>query len=340
MKTLLHKIRYRNNQLMALASQVTGLSLSRPTYICAKMTMRCNSRCIHCDIWKIDYNEKELTTEQWMATINLLHGWLGDFQMVITGGEALLRPDMLTIFRHAVGLGIHVELLTNGIMVNNELAESIVTAGIGQVTISYDGMNAATHDRFRGAEGFHAATLSAIFAFTKYRKLHDRPLKILLKTVISRNNLLELGDIARFAESLAVNVRFQPIEENYAAKPEPEWYKKSDMWVDDIELLKSQIEVLRKMKTAGALIDNAVSEMESYVRYFEYPAELMADVQAHEVGRSQNRCSTAVSSFVISGNGDVRMCWMMDPIGNVAINNPKKIWSGRIRCWAQKCGFR
>lgn len=337
---MIKKFRFRTNWLLAKLALRTGFNLSKPTYICAKMTMRCNSRCIHCDIWKIDYAEKEMSTGQWLKALDGLHDWLGDFPMIFTGGEALLRPDMITILRHASEQGIEVKLLTNGLMVDDELAYQIVTSGVSEVTLSYDGVNRSTHDLFRGGEGFHAATSAAIAAFARLRQTLNPRFRIILKTVISRNNLSELADIACFAESNSVRVRFQPIEENYAATPDSNWYLKSDLWIEDIELLKAQFATLKEMKIAGAAIDNSLGELDSYVRYFEQPEELMAAVQAHEVGIGHGGCSAAVSSFVISSNGDVRMCWMMEPIGNLTIQSPQEIWSKRSKCWREKCGFR
>ena len=102
------------NRLLAEASLRSGLNLNKPSNLVAKMTMRCNSRCRHCDIWQIDYAEREMSTAQWLTALEQLRGWLGKFPMVFTGGEALLRPDLIKILKHAVGLGIQVELLTTG----------------------------------------------------------------------------------------------------------------------------------------------------------------------------------------------------------------------------------
>jgi MoaA/NifB/PqqE/SkfB family radical SAM enzyme len=260
--------------------------------------------------------------------------------MVFTGGEALLRPDMIDILTHAVGLGIEVELLTNGLDIDDNLAEQIVSSGTAQVTLSYDASTPETHDRFRGESGYHRRTTAAINALAHHRTLLKQPLKLQLKTVISNNNLGELVEIARFAEAGGLHIRFQPIEENYAATPDPAWYLKSDLWINDIPLLQKQVSALKALQAAGALIDNGPHELESYVRYFENPEAMMAEIQAHEVGRSRQSCMPAVSSFVISGNGDVSMCHMMEPIGNLAVQGPQQIWERRPLCWKAKCGFR
>ena len=336
---LVRKIRGKGSRLLAEASLLSGLNLNKPASVTAKMTMRCNSRCRHCDIWQIDYAEREMSTAQWLEALERLRGWLGEFPMVFTGGEALLRPDLVEILEHAVSLGIQVELLTNGLDVDNELAGKIVASGIAQVTLSYDGATPATHDSFRGESGFHARTARAIAALARHREQSGRPLAILLKTVINRGNLPELAEIGAFARAGGFRLRYQPIEENYAAAPDPRWYQKSDLWIHDIPQLHAQISRLKELQAAGALIDNRPSELDSFVRYFENPEQLMAEVQAHEVGRSGKACLSSVSSFVISGNGDVRLCHQMAPIGNLTLRGPQQIWSQRKRCRIDTCGY-
>lgn len=336
---LVRKIRGKGNRLLAEASLRSGLNLNRPASVVAKMTMRCNSRCRHCDIWRIDYAEREMSTAQWLTALERLRDWLGEFPMVFTGGEALLRPDLIEILKHAVGLGIQVELLTNGLDVDADLAVKIVATGIAQVTLSYDGATPATHDSFRGDPGFHARTSRAIAALARHREQSPRPLAILLKTVINSGNLPELAEIGAFARAGGFHLRYQPIEENYAATPDPSWYQKSGLWIHDLPLLRAQISRLKELKAAGAMIDNSQTELDTFVRYFESPEALMAEVQAHELGRSGKACLSSVSCFVISGNGDVRHCHQMEPIGNLTLQGPKQIWSQRERCRIDICGY-
>ncbi len=340
MSKLIHRLRSKGNNLLAEISLKTGLNLNRPTYICAKMTMRCNSHCTHCNIWKIDSNERELTTVEWYHTLDGLHDWLGSFNMVFTGGEALLRDDMLEILTYAVNKGISVELLSNSIIVNDFLAQAIVDTGIAQFTTSFDGMNPETHDRFRGKDGFHAKTVAAITALSTYRQKQENPMKILLKTVISANNLEELADIARYSQQQGVEVLYQPIEQNYGEEPNADWYKESSFWIRDFAKLKEGVGQLQELKRRGFPIVNSEDDLATIIRYFECPEELMAAVQAHDTRTAKDTCRHAVTNFVISSNGDVQMCFKMKPIGNLRSSSPREIWNKRKHCWVSSCNFR
>ena len=86
-------------------------------------------------------------------------------------------------------------------------------------------------------------------------------------------------------------------------------------------------------------IQNSVEYLEFIKLYFRDP------VRAYEKGRSHDQhfrsraCRTAVSDFDMSSNGDVRLCYRMDPIGNVRRTDPEEIWNRRPRCWTRPCRF-
>jgi MoaA/NifB/PqqE/SkfB family radical SAM enzyme len=334
---LLHR---KSNHLLAELSLRSGLSLNKPTYICAKMTMRCNSHCAHCNIWKMDPVENELAASEWFRILDSLHQWLGRFDMVFTGGEALLRDDMLGILSYAVRNNINVELLSNSIVIDDRMARRIVETGIGQFTTSLDGINAETHDRFRGARGLHAKTLAAISSLCTYRRAKKHPMEILLKTVISSHNVEELADIASFCKQSGNKVLYQPIEQNYGEQPKPDWYVSSNFWIRDIPRLKLEIDKLIQLKHEGYPIANSQEDLLRMIQYFQSPMELMRAIQDHDAPNSSALCRPAVSSFVISSNGDVRLCFKMPPIGNLRHSTPQQIWKNRKRCWMSDCGFR
>ena len=336
---ILRRVSSKCNSLLADISMKTGLNLNKPAYICVKMTMLCNSRCLHCNIWDMDFNEQELSTEQWKHSISSLGSWLGHFTLAFTGGEALLRPDMLEIIRHAKQLGITVRLNSNAIIITETLAKQIVESGLDQITISLDGILPSTHDSFRGGEQFHEKTFMALEYLSKATKLQKSRMAIQIKTVIHNGNIEQLSDIARFALAKSFEILYQPIEQNYGELPDPKWYKNSKLWVKDLCRLKSEIEILKGLRHSNPDILNTEEDFDTILTYFEQPEKLMDAVQGHDTKTSSEYCRHAVTNFVISSNGDVRMCYKMDPIGNISSQEPEKIWNNRPRCWNNKCKF-
>ena len=335
MVKIIPALKHRGNQVLARISLITGLRASKPEYVCAKMIMRCNSKCVHCNIWKTNFNEPEMSFDQWIRALNGLRKWLGPFRIVFTGGEALMRDDMVSILSHAVKIGISVELLSNGLMIDDVLAGKIVDTGIDQITMSFDGLSPEVHDRFRGGTGFHALTMAAIQAFLN-RKNGPR---ILLKTVISNNNLHELAGIAQCFRDPRLQVMYQPIEQNYAEQVNGQWYHDSPWWIKDLETLKHQFDKLKEFKKLGNVIANPIKDFTLFYDYFAHPDIFMSIIQRHGKKLS-NFCAEAMGNFVISSNGDVQMCFQMKPIGNLTNDTPKEIWLKRLRCWMTPCEYR
>jgi Predicted Fe-S oxidoreductases len=60
---------------------------------------------------------------------------------VITGGEPLVRPDILDIARHAVKLGFMVVFGTNGMLIDDRMAKDLVDIGVMGMGISIDSLD-------------------------------------------------------------------------------------------------------------------------------------------------------------------------------------------------------
>ncbi|MBI2911642.1 MAG: radical SAM protein [Chloroflexi bacterium] len=122
---------------------------------------RCNLHCIHCysDSRDREYPE-ELSYEEARALLKDLASF-GVPALLLSGGEPLMRPDLLDLAGFGRDLGLRLTLSTNGTMITRETAQAIKDAGFTYVGISLDGIG-AEHDRFRGTRGAFEATLAGI----------------------------------------------------------------------------------------------------------------------------------------------------------------------------------
>jgi MoaA/NifB/PqqE/SkfB family radical SAM enzyme len=322
-------------------SVANGKSLNKPTYICIKITERCNAQCHHCDIWKIGKPYGELTTTQWKETIIRLRRWLGPFFLVITGGEPFLRQDIVELTNFATRQHVFIELLSNGWLLNHEIAEQLVKIGLYRCTISLDGINPLTHDTFRGISGFHMKTTNALNYLKKFKDKYHSPIQIVIKTVVMKHNLDELETLVSWVKEKGfTGIIFQPIEQNYSEPVNPNWYKTSQLWISDLAKLTRTMDNLIRLKETGAPILNRISDFNMMKEYFMHPERLMQTVQEHANVSAKQICYHGTGNFVISSNGDVRMCFQMEPIGNVIHTNPKQIWNTRSICWKMRCPYR
>ena len=82
--------------------------------------------------------------------------------LLFSGGEPLLRPDVLELIAYARTKGLRTVLSTNGTLITPEMAEALAKVGLHYVGISLDGATADTNDRFRGRDGAFQKALAGI----------------------------------------------------------------------------------------------------------------------------------------------------------------------------------
>ena len=115
------------------------------TYMRLSVTDLCNLRCRYCmpedGICKKDH--KEILTEEEMILAVQAAASLGVTKLRITGGEPLVRKNILSICQHVAEVdGIQeVCLTTNGILLP-KLAKPLREAGVSRINLSLDTLNA------------------------------------------------------------------------------------------------------------------------------------------------------------------------------------------------------
>ncbi len=132
-----------------------------PFLVVWDITYACNLKCKHCYATAGKPLADELTTEEAKQTIDKLDR-AGVPIIAFSGGEPLVRPDILELSRYAADKGIYVAMATNGTLITKEMAEKMKKSGIQFVQISLDGANAKTHDGFRGVPGAFDRTIKGI----------------------------------------------------------------------------------------------------------------------------------------------------------------------------------
>jgi radical SAM protein with 4Fe4S-binding SPASM domain len=117
------------------------------------LTRTCNLRCAHCytDSAAKQYPD-ELSGDQCRAVLDDLAEF-GVPAVLFSGGEPLMRPDLLELSAYARQRGLHVVLSTNGTLITPELARRFVELKLSYIGISLDSAEPAVHDEFRGMPG-------------------------------------------------------------------------------------------------------------------------------------------------------------------------------------------
>lgn len=151
----------------------------RPRICVWEITLACNARCIHCGSSAGEARPLELGTDEATALIGELAS-LGCRTITLSGGEPLMREDWPVIAAAARGLGMTVEMITNGLLAAAR-ADAIARAGLAGVSFSIDGP-AVVHDELRRVDGALERLLEGAGA------LRARGVRIGAVTQVSRLN--------------------------------------------------------------------------------------------------------------------------------------------------------
>jgi radical SAM protein with 4Fe4S-binding SPASM domain len=194
----------------ALSERQRVEGFARPYVISWNLTYRCNLACEHC---YLDAGPKplvgtenfadrsELGTEECFRVIDDIAAFAPECLTILTGGEPLLRRDILEIVRRAAERGLWVVVGTNGVRITENVAQRLAEAGARGLSLSLDALDPDRHDRFRMVRGAWQNTVEGA------EILNRTGLPFIVQTTAGSHNLGELDAIADFAhDRLAAKV--------------------------------------------------------------------------------------------------------------------------------------
>jgi AdoMet-dependent heme synthase len=192
----------------AISSRAEGFA--RPYVVSWNLTYRCNLACEHCYldagaaplVGSENFADRsELGTEECFRVIDEIAAFAPECLTILTGGEPLLRRDILEIVRRAAERGLWVVVGTNGVCITENLARRLAEAGARGLSLSLDALDADRHDRFRMVRGAWRNTVEGA------EILNRTGLPFIVQTTAGSHNLGELEAIADFAhDRLAAKV--------------------------------------------------------------------------------------------------------------------------------------
>ena len=185
-------------------------SFARPYVVSWNLTYRCNLACEHCyldaggtpQVGTENFADRsELGTEECFRVIDEIAAFAPECLTILTGGEPLLRRDILEIVRRAAERELWVVVGTNGVRITENVARRLAEAGARGLSLSLDALDPDRHDRFRKVRGAWQNTVEGA------EILGRTGLPFIVQTTAGAHNLGELEAIADFAhDRLAAKV--------------------------------------------------------------------------------------------------------------------------------------
>jgi radical SAM protein with 4Fe4S-binding SPASM domain len=170
-------------------------------YLFWETTRSCNLNCRHCGSDCGSPYENELTCDEIKAVFKTIAEdyKAKDIMVAVTGGEPLLRKDIFDVMGYASSLGFRWGIVTNGMLVDEEIADKCFNAGMKTVTVSVDGMK-KSHDHIRKFDGSFDRAINALKIFKK-----NKFEIVQATTCVSRYNLDDLPGLYSLFKEIGID---------------------------------------------------------------------------------------------------------------------------------------
>lgn len=281
-------------------------------YILLKTTNYCNSNCEYCAhaIHRVPQETKfSMPHDIIIRTIEEASS-LGVDAISISGGEPLLREDICEIVEYCVTCNIVPVLLTNGLLLGKKWDE-LGKAGLRYCIISFDSIDKGVYEKQRGVD--FSAAMRGIEAAMRLREKYDG-VELHVSAVLTKDNQDDFLKLLEYMNNRDIKVQISPYHqrENDA----------EDYSVVDRKRIEELTDQLIQMKREGYHIANSVGFLRHLPEFF----------CSGKVLPSGFKCKVGYTSLAIDTFMNVKPCWsyMFEPIGNLADNSLKDIWSSKV----------
>lgn len=276
--------------------------LAGPLAVHLEIIGACNLSCTHCFAGELPRNQQPLQLPEMDHLFGQLAA-LGSFRLGLTGGEPLLRKDLLDILDAATDHGLHPCLTTNALLLTEDLARELGRRPLVWLNVSLDGPSAEVNDPVRGP-GTFAAVLEKL-------TLLRRHARFTLAFTILRGNAHLAEQCAELAYQVGAHTAvFRPLYPAGVALAHPELMPSFAQYTEALRSLS---------RTAPNADLNGLDPFSPETR-----TEEAAHIHtSHTCGAGQHVCS-------ISVQGDVNPCSFLGAgfnTGNIRERPFVEIWN-------------
>ncbi|WP_405744271.1 putative heme d1 biosynthesis radical SAM protein NirJ2 [Anaerovibrio slackiae] len=267
-------------------------------------TNACNMYCDHCYRDAGCKAEEELSTAEAKTLLEQI-ARAGFKIMIFSGGEPLMRPDIVELVAYAASLGLRPVFGTNGTLITLEMAQKLKAAGAMGMGISLDSMDREKHNKFRKFPGAWEGAVQGM------RNCRAAGLPFQIHTTVMEWNNHELENLTDFAvaEGAVAHHFFFLVPTGRAKTIEAESLR-AEAYEDTLtRIMKKQQEVEIELKPTCA------------------PQFLRIAAQMGLKTRFRRGCLAGTAYCIISPRGKVQPCAYLNmELGDVRQTPFDEIW--------------
>ncbi|WP_027857988.1 pyrroloquinoline quinone biosynthesis protein PqqE [Marinobacterium jannaschii] len=127
-------------------------SHGQPLWLLAELTYKCPLQCPYCSN-PLDFaaHSNELTTDEWIEVFRQGRE-LGAVQLGFSGGEPLVRQDLVELIGAARELGYYTNLITSGVGLNERKVAEFRQAGLDHIQVSFQASDEEVNNMLAGSK--------------------------------------------------------------------------------------------------------------------------------------------------------------------------------------------
>ena len=270
------------------------MSSFTPSHVYLEITKACDYSCLHCNTGsKTDYSSEEMSAEEIKSLLLQIKTMgSGQSEVIITGGNPLMRSDFKDIvnFANRIGVAYSINLAATTLL-DEEKLQYLKESRVESISIALDGASSDTHDWLRNRQGSYDLTLSLI------ERMEEAEINVRVCSTVFKRNIMELPKLAFLLRSRGISdweIYFL-IENGINLEVEqvtPEEYMQINFWLFELKRLGISVrtfegpllEVSDKLKPAstdfldGGLYEELTRETN---RLFANPSHYIHRLQAN-----------------------------------------------------------
>ncbi len=298
-------LRETENRKAVAYYEFSGAPNEYPVLSEIAVTYRCNLRCRFCYVGDKDY--QELNSNDLKKILFKIFNDARVPSVSFTGGEPLLRDDIVELVAYAGEIGLWTNMITNGTLLNKDLVQELRAAGLRSAQVSIEGSCARVHDALTGVAGSFDATLRGI------ELLKQAGIAVHTNTTVSRANLSDLSNIVEL-----VKIRGLPRLSMNLLIPCGEADTERGLWVSYEEIGDY---ILRTKERADSL----------GIQFLWYSPVALCKFNPIAYGFGNKSCAAITGLLSIDPLGNIIPCssWRM-PVGNFLKKSFKEIWNSEM----------
>ncbi len=274
------------------------------------ITNRCNMSCTHCrngDLQEKDI--RELALDECKRVFDEAR-MLGCQWVNICGGEPLLHKDVYSIIKYTSRYANTI-LLTNGYLIDNEVANKLRQANTTLVQISLDSSVPGKHDEMRNRKGAYDHVFRAVEALNK------EEVEVCFMVTLSRQNKDEFSSILELANNAGVSfVNFRRLIPQGRGC---DHYNDMSLSKDEIRTFLDDVKNLETKYSIGICLFPfyTLKDENELKAYMEEPSKF-----------ADGGCSAAIGGLAVDSYGDLLLCpHIPKKLGNIREDSLEEVWS-------------